>query len=82
MADGSESSWWRRTRLLAITVLATGAAATIGTMLVAHDDTPARGAAIAPLMPTLIVPLVVVGLVFWAAGRQRQIDNADGLYED
>lgn len=84
MADGSEISWWRRTRLLAIAVLAIGVAAGILSMLFARTLNTDGVAAIPSglITVTVAVPIFIILLIFWSAERQRRLDGAHGYFED
>ena len=81
MADGSEKSWWRRTRLLAVSVVAAGGGVSLLVMLLAPalDADSVLGIPFGLFGATLVVPLVVMAIIFWAAERQRRIDRAQGF---
>jgi putative solute:sodium symporter small subunit len=81
MAEGSEKSWWRRTRLLAVSTVATGGGASLLIMLAAPalDADSVLGIPFGLFAVTLIAPLGVAAVIFWAAERQRRIDRAHGL---
>jgi putative solute:sodium symporter small subunit len=81
MADGSEKSWWRRTRLLAVSAVATGGGVSLLLMLAAPalDADSVLGIPFGLFGVTLVAPLVVIAIIFWAAERQRRIDRAHGL---
>ena len=84
MADGSEISWWRRTRLLAIAVLAIGVAASILSILFARTLSTDGVAGIPSglIAVTVAVPMFILLLIFWSAERQRRLDGAHGYFED
>jgi len=81
MADDSEKFWWRRTRLLAVTAVAAGGGASLLIMLAAPalDTDSVLGIPFGLFAVTLIAPLGVAAVIFWAAERQRRIDRAHGL---
>jgi putative solute:sodium symporter small subunit len=81
MADGSEKSWWRRTRLLAVSAVAAGGGGSLLVMLLAPalDADSVLGIPFGLFGATLVVPLVVIAIVFWAAERQRRIDRVQGF---
>ena len=81
MADGSEKSWWRRTRFLAVSAVAAGGGVSLLVMLLAPalDADSVLGIPFGLFGATLVVPLVVIAIIFWAAERQRRIDRAQGF---
>jgi putative solute:sodium symporter small subunit len=81
MAEGSEKFWWRRTRLLAVTATAVGGGASLLIMLAAPvlDTDSVLGIPFGLFGVTMIVPLGVIAVIFWAADRQRRTDRAHGL---
>jgi putative solute:sodium symporter small subunit len=83
MAAG-ETSWWRRTRLLAITALGGGAGLGLVILLAAPalDRSSIAGIPNGLLAATLLVPIVILLLIFWSAERQRRIDHGHGYFED
>ena len=81
MADGSEKTWWRRTRLLAVSAVATAGGVSLLLMLAAPalDADSVLGIPFGLFSVTLVAPLVVIAIIFWVAERQRRIDRAHGL---
>jgi putative solute:sodium symporter small subunit len=81
MADGNEKTWWRRTRFLAVTAVMTGGAASLLIMLAAPalDADSVLGIPFGLFAVTLIAPLGVAAVIFWADERQRRIDRAHGF---
>jgi putative solute:sodium symporter small subunit len=81
MADGGEKSWWRRTRFLAVSAVTAGSLLSLLVMLFAPalDGNSLLGIPFGLLGTTLIVPLVILAIIFWAAERQRRIDRAHGF---
>lgn len=84
MADGGDRSWWRRTRFLAGAALSTGGLVGLVFMLLAPtlDGDRVLGMPFGLLAVTLVAPLFVVLVIFWAAERQRRLDHAHGFFED
>jgi putative solute:sodium symporter small subunit len=80
MADG-ERSWWRRTRLVAVSAVTAGTLLCLLTMLTAPalDGQSLLGIPLGLFAATLVVPLIVIAIIFWAAERQRRIDRAQGF---
>jgi putative solute:sodium symporter small subunit len=81
MADGGEKSWWRRTRFLAAASVTAGSLLSLVVLLLAPalDAQSVLGIPFGLFGATLVVPLVVVAVIFWAAERQRRIDRAHGF---
>ena len=84
MAEGSEISRWRRSRLLAIAVVAIGVVASSLSILFARtlntDDV--AGIPSGLIAATVAVPMFILLLIFWSAERQRRLDGAHGHFED
>ena len=82
MAEGSEASWWHRTRLLAIATLACGTAIGVIVVLLAPalNASHVFGIPLGLFGATLAAPAVILLIIFWAAERQRRIDRAHGFF--
>ena len=83
VADVGERYWWRRTSLLAITAVTAGGLASLLVLVLAPalDIGSVLGIPFGLLGVTVIVPLFVLVVIFWAAERQRRIDRAHGFFE-
>jgi putative solute:sodium symporter small subunit len=81
MADSGERSWWRRSRIVAITAVTAGGVTTLLAMLFAPllNAGMLGGLPFGMLVTTLLVPAFVVIVIFWAVERQRAIDRAQGF---
>lgn len=83
MDDDSQKSWWWRTRLLAVTAAVVGSGVCLVFLLLAPPLVTGPDNAAARLITmTLIVPVCILGLIFWTAECQRRIDRARGFFED
>lgn len=84
MAEGDDSSWWRRTSLLAVLVMVFGGVLGLGTLALAPalDASAVAGIPNGLFAATLLVPIVILLLIFWSAERQRRIDQRLGYFED
>jgi len=84
MANGDDSSWWRRTARLALVVMAGGGILGLGALALASALDRSAIASIPNGMfaTTLLVPIVILLLIFWSAERQRGIDQRRGYFED
>lgn len=84
MTDSGEKSWWRRTRLHALTMVVGGAAVCILSMVLAPalDGSSLLGIPLGRLAAILVAPAIVLILIFRSAARQRQIDQTFGYFEN
>lgn len=84
MAEGDDSSWWRRTSMLALLVMAAGGILGLGALALASalDRSAIAGIPNGVFATTLLVPVVILLLIFWSAERQRGIDQRRGYLDD
>lgn len=84
MAENSELTWWRRTRLNAVATLVGGGSVSLLIMLLVPtlDGAVMLGMPFGLLAAILIVPVFLLVLIFRSATRQRRINRASGYFED
>jgi putative solute:sodium symporter small subunit len=81
MADVNERIWWRRTRFLAVFAMTAGGLVCLLLLLAAPalDRQSVLGIPFGLFAVTLVAPLAVLAVIFWAAESQRRIDRAHGF---
>jgi putative solute:sodium symporter small subunit len=84
MARADRSGYWRRTGVASFATVFFAACVLLlferlGTIL---DDFALIGLPLGYLMAVLGLPLLLVALTFWYAGRQDDIDRLHGMAED
>jgi putative solute:sodium symporter small subunit len=82
MAEGTEASRWRRTRVVAAMALAIGSLVSVIVVLLAPmlNAGSVLGIPSGLFGASLAAPGVVLLIIFWAAERQRRIDRAHGFF--
>jgi putative solute:sodium symporter small subunit len=82
VADGSERSWWLRTRFLAIAAVVAGGIVSLLLMLLSSAFTSRLfGIPLGIFAATFVAPAIVIVVIFWAAERQRRLDHAHDFFE-
>jgi len=72
---GSEASWWRKTRALALTTLAIGAIVAVAANAAADAGPPILDLPLGLFAGVIVAPLALAAATFAYAARQQRLDR-------